>query len=102
MTHVITSACLESKDQSCIEVCPVDCIYEAQRMLAIHPGECIDCGACIPECPVDAIVSDADVPASEQPFVEINAAITYGADAVDAAVAQLVGTTSNASQGGEG
>ena len=102
MTHVITSACIESKDQSCIEVCPVDCIYEARQMLAIHPEECIDCGACIPECPVAAIVPEEDVPASERSFVQINAAIAHGADAVDAAVAQWVGATSNAGQEGEG
>jgi NAD-dependent dihydropyrimidine dehydrogenase PreA subunit len=87
MTHVITDPCIGSKDQSCVEVCPVDCIYEASTMLVIHPGECIDCGACVPECPVEAIFADADLPAEGQPFVAINAAVADSTEAVDAALA---------------
>ena len=75
MTYVITEACIDVNDRSCIEVCPVDCIHEGGRMLVIDPGECIDCGACLPECPVSAIYEEADVPAELEPFVEINAAI---------------------------
>jgi ferredoxin len=86
MTHVITEPCIGSKDQSCVDVCPVDCIYEVERMLVIHPVECIDCGACIPECPVEAIFSDALLPEEHARFAAINAAITDGADAVDAAL----------------
>lgn len=75
MTHVITEPCIGSKDRSCVEVCPVDCIYETEPMLVIHPGECIDCGACIPECPVGAIMLESDVPEDQLRFVAINAAI---------------------------
>jgi len=55
MGFVIGSHCIDVKDKSCIEECPVDCIYEGERMLYIHPAECIDCGACEPVCPVEAI-----------------------------------------------
>jgi ferredoxin len=62
MTYVITEPCIGTKDASCVEVCPVDCIYEADEQYYIHPDECIDCGACEPECPVQAIFPDTDVP----------------------------------------
>ena len=62
MTYVITSACVDIKDMSCIEECPVDCIYEGDRKLYIQPKECIDCGACEPVCPVDAIYPDRRAP----------------------------------------
>ena len=90
MTHVITEACIGSMDRSCEAVCPVDCIYEADRMLVIHPGECIDCGACIPECPVEAIVAESDVPAGSEPFIAVNAAIVVGRDAVERALDAVV------------
>ena len=89
MTHVITDSCIGSKDQSCLAVCPVDCIYEVDRMLVIHPEECIDCGACVPECPVEAIYPDALVPPEAEPFVAVNAAIQSGADAVEQALEAL-------------
>lgn len=76
MTYVITSACVDVKDQSCVEVCPVDCIHfdEAfDAMLYINPEECIDCGACEPACPVSAIFAEADVPESEAVLTKINA-----------------------------
>jgi NAD-dependent dihydropyrimidine dehydrogenase PreA subunit len=114
MAYVIAAPCVDVKDRSCIEVCPVDCIYEydpeqdgfgvpnvdamgsgqkdkvvlrsgvahsrpadfavelAQRQLFIHPEECIDCGACEPACPVEAIFAEADVPAEWQEFIQIN------------------------------
>jgi ferredoxin len=87
MTHVITAACIGSKDQSCVEVCPVDCIYETEQMLVIHPGECIDCGACIPECPVEAIRPAEALGEQDVRFVAVNAAIADGPDAVSAALA---------------
>jgi ferredoxin len=86
LTYVITEACIGSKDMSCVEVCPVDCIYEASQMFVIHPEECINCGACLPECPVEAIVTDDDVPPASSRFVAVNAAIIDGPGAVDAAV----------------
>ncbi|MDL4821797.1 indolepyruvate ferredoxin oxidoreductase subunit alpha [Actinomadura opuntiae] len=63
MAHVITAACIDELDGSCVQVCPVDCIYEGARKRYINPTECIDCGACLPECPVDAIYApgEADV-----------------------------------------
>ncbi len=62
MTYVITQACVDVLDRACIEECPVDCIYEGERRLYIQPDECVDCGACEPVCPVEAIYYEADVP----------------------------------------
>lgn len=62
MTYVIADPCIDVKDKSCIEECPVDCIYEGDRMLYIQPDECVDCGACEPVCPVEAIYYEDDVP----------------------------------------
>ncbi|KKB96717.1 Ferredoxin-2 [Candidatus Arcanobacter lacustris] len=61
MTYVVTEACIKCKYTDCVEVCPVDCFYEGENMLVINPDECIDCGVCEPECPIEAIKSDADV-----------------------------------------
>lgn len=60
MTHVVTENCINCKHTDCVNVCPVDCFYEGPNFLVINPDECIDCGVCIPECPVDAIVTDDD------------------------------------------
>ena len=60
MTFVITEACIKCKYQDCVEVCPVDCFYEGENCLVIHPDECIDCGVCEPECPAEAILPDTD------------------------------------------
>ena len=72
MTYVIVEACIGVKDRACVDVCPVDCIYEGEDQLYIHPDECIDCGACEPECPVTAIFPEEDVPADMVAFVEKN------------------------------
>lgn len=58
MTYVVTEQCIACKYTECVEACPVDCFYEGESMLAIHPGVCIDCGACEPECPCNAILPD--------------------------------------------
>lgn len=58
MTHVVNDKCIKCKYTTCVEVCPVNCFYEAANMLVINPDECIDCGVCIPECPIDAIEND--------------------------------------------
>ena len=63
MAYVITEACISVKDRSCVDVCPVDCIYEGEDQLYIHPDECIDCGACEPECRVSAIFPAEELPA---------------------------------------
>ncbi len=70
MTYVVTEACIKCKYMDCVEVCPVDCFYEGENMLVIHPDECIDCGVCEPECPPEAIVPDTD-PQGEQ-WLELN------------------------------
>jgi NAD-dependent dihydropyrimidine dehydrogenase PreA subunit len=73
MTYTIAEPCIDVKDRACVEECPVDCIYEGARMLYIHPEECIDCGACEPACPVEAIFYEDDVPEEWQIFTPINA-----------------------------
>jgi len=73
MTHVVTESCINCKHTDCVKVCPVDCFYEGPNFLAINPDECIDCGVCIPECPVDAIVADNDKKVGNMDFwVELN------------------------------
>ena len=74
MPYVIGAACIDITDKSCIEECPVDCIYEGARKLYINPAECIDCGACEPVCPVSAIFPEDAVPDEWQHFVESNSA----------------------------
>lgn len=70
MTYVIALPCVDLKDKTCIEECPVDCIYEGERMLYIHPDECIDCGACEPVCPVEAIAYEEDLCEADAPFAD--------------------------------
>ena len=72
MTYIIAEPCIDVKDKACIEECPVDCIYEGERMLYIHPEECVDCGACEPACPVEAIFYEDDVPAEWKEFHPVN------------------------------
>jgi ferredoxin len=60
MTYVVNEKCIRCKYTDCVEVCPVDCFYEGENMLVIHPDECIDCGVCEPECPVEAIKPDTE------------------------------------------
>ena len=71
MTYVVTENCIKCKYMDCIEVCPVDCFYEGENMLVIHPDECIDCGVCEPECPAEAIKPDTE-PGLER-WLKINA-----------------------------
>ena len=70
MTYVVDERCIKCKTTDCVEVCPVDCFYEGENMLVIHPDECIDCGVCQPECPVDAIKPDTE-PGLEK-WLELN------------------------------
>jgi ferredoxin len=70
MTYVVLDSCIKCKFTDCVEVCPVDCFYEGENMLVIHPDECIDCGVCEPECPVDAIKPDTE-PGLEK-WLELN------------------------------
>ena len=70
MTYIVNENCIKCKFTDCVEVCPVDCFYEGENMLVIHPDECIDCGVCEPECPVDAIKPDTE-PGLEK-WLELN------------------------------
>src|ERR671919_771575 len=70
LTYVIVEPCIGTKDQSCVEVCPVDCIYDAGDHFMINPEECIDCGACEPECPVEAIYPEDEVPEDQESYIE--------------------------------
>ena len=87
MPFIITDPCIETKDTACVDVCPVDCIhprkdepeFESASTLYIHPEECIDCGACVPACPVAAIYDGPDsTPASQKAFIEANAVFRAG------------------------
>jgi ferredoxin len=78
MTHVVTESCIKCKYTDCVDVCPVDCFREGPNMLVIDPDECIDCAVCIPECPVNAIMAEEDVPADQQHFIALNAELTPG------------------------
>ena len=71
MTYVVVEGCINCKHTDCVSVCPVDCFYEGENMLVIHPDECIDCGVCEPECPVDAIRADTEP--GLDPWLELNA-----------------------------
>ena len=72
MTYVVTEKCVKCKYTDCVEVCPVDCFHEGPNMLVIDPEECIDCSLCVPECPVEAIFAEDDVPPEQEAFVEMN------------------------------
>jgi len=72
MAHVVTSKCVNCKFTDCVEVCPVACFYEMDNQVVIHPEDCIDCTACVAECPVEAIYAEGDLPAEFQPNTEFN------------------------------
>ena len=76
MTFVLTEACIKCKLTDCVEVCPVDCFHEGPNFLVIDPEECIDCTLCEPECPVEAIYSEDELPADQAQFLEINAELS--------------------------
>ena len=73
MTYVVTEACIKCKYTDCVDVCPVDCFREGPNMLVIDPDECIDCTLCVPECPVEAIFLEANVPPDWASFTPLNA-----------------------------
>lgn len=91
MTYIIAEPCVDVRDRACVKVCPVDCIYEIEATqlqpgdpgykmtLYIHPSECIDCGACEPECPVQAIFPESEVPEKWQEYIDYNYA-AFGVD----------------------
>ena len=73
MTYVVTENCIKCKYTDCVEVCPVDCFHEGPNMLVIDPDECIDCTLCVPECPVNAIYAEDDLPSGQEQFTVLNA-----------------------------
>lgn len=73
MTFVVTEACIRCKYTDCVSVCPVDCFREGPNFLVIDPAGCIDCAVCVPECPVSAIVADADLSDAQRPYLALNA-----------------------------
>lgn len=73
MTHVVAQPCFDCKYTDCVVVCPVECFYEGEQMLYIHPDECIDCEACVPECPVEAIFLEENLPEAWKDFTALNA-----------------------------
>jgi ferredoxin len=77
MTHVVTEQCIRCKYTDCVDVCPVDCFREGPNMLVIDPDECIDCAVCIPECPVNAIYAEEDVPADQVAFIKLNVELSH-------------------------
>ena len=78
MTHVVTESCIKCRYTDCVDVCPVDCFREGPNFLVIDPDECIDCAVCIPECPVNAIYAEEDIPADQRPFIAINVELAKG------------------------
>ena len=78
MTYIISQPCVDVKDRACVDECPVDCIYEGKRMLYIHPDECVDCGACEPVCPVEAIFYEDDTPEEWKEYY--NATVDFFSD----------------------
>ena len=73
MTFVVTEACIRCRYTDCVDVCPVDCFHAGPNFLVIDPDVCIDCAVCVPECPVDAIFEEADVPKDQRAFIALNA-----------------------------
>ena len=78
MTYVVTEACIKCKYTDCVDVCPVDCFREGPNMLVIDPDECIDCTLCVPECPVEAIFAEDDVPDRQKGWAALNRELAAG------------------------
>jgi ferredoxin len=76
MTFVVTESCIKCKYTDCVDVCPVDCFHEGPNFLVIDPDECIDCTLCEPECPVEAIYAEDELPEGQEKFIALNAELT--------------------------
>jgi ferredoxin len=100
MAYVVADPCVKCKYTDCVAVCPVDCFYEGKNSLAINPDECIDCGACEPECPTTAIFEESELPAKWAVYKEINAVVSGAKSAGDSSLpadlkARIEGTWPN-------
>jgi len=84
MTFVVTESCIRCKYTDCVDVCPVDCFHEGPNFLVIDPEECIDCQLCVPECPVEAIFDEQDLPDDQQQFLALNAELAASWPVIDA------------------
>jgi ferredoxin len=78
MPYVVAEPCIKCKYTDCVEVCPVDCFHEGPNMLVIHPEECIDCGACVPVCPTNAIFAEEELPEKWKDYLALNAELAAG------------------------
>ena len=85
MAYSSAEPCIDVKDKTCVEACPVDCIYETGNMLIIHPEECIDCGACVDPCPVDAIFHEDELPEKWNEYIAINSDFFEGKEGLEPA-----------------
>ncbi len=83
MAYVVAEPCIMCKFTDCVAACPVDCFHEGENFLVIDPEECIDCGACVPECPVEAIFEESEVPEEWEEYIEINARLTPSWPVID-------------------
>ncbi len=89
MAHVVLESCIRCRYTDCVDVCPVDCFRQGPNMLVIDPDECIDCAVCIPECPVEAIVAEEDVPTGQHAFIALNAELSKGWSVISKTLAPL-------------
>ena len=86
MTHVVTESCIKCRYTDCVDVCPVDCFHIGPNFLVIDPDECIDCAVCVPECPVEAIYAEEDLPQDQLDFIRINAELTPEWEVIDSSI----------------
>ena len=84
MAYIVAEPCIKCKYTDCVAVCPVECFYEGENSLVIHPDECIDCGACEPECPTTAIFEESALPEKWKAFIEVNAVFSGAKSGADA------------------
>jgi ferredoxin len=89
MTFVVTEACIKCKYTDCVDACPTDCFHEGPNFLAIDPDGCIDCGVCVDECPVGAIMDAADVPPEQAHFIALNAELARSWPAIESSKSAL-------------
>ena len=99
MAYVVADPCVKCKYTDCVAVCPVDCFYEGKNSLAINPDECIDCGACEPECPTTAIFEESELPAKRAVYKDINAVVSGAKTAADIDKSKLPANLSSAIDG---